>query len=97
MTEFDMSAEVAMPECGFAANHKITITRGSDVYTYWYVQTSPKCRPFDKAKDRDLIELMHPKGQQFALGQIESFTIGAERSYRLQRLGSHAFVIKSLQ
>ncbi len=97
MTEFEVTAGVAKPEYGLTPSHKITITHGSDTFTYWYVQASRSCRPFDKAKDCDLVELMHSKGQQFAVGQFESFAIGTERNDHLQRLNSREFLIKALR
>jgi hypothetical protein len=97
MTEFEVTAGVARPEPGVTPSHQINIRQGPDIFTYWYVQASTSCRPFDKAKDRDLVELMHAKGQQFDIGQFESFAIGAERNYHLERLTRHEFLIKALR
>jgi len=97
MVSFEVSAGVAQPQYGFVPSHKITVTHGSYVYTYWYVQDPITARPFDGKKDRDLVELMHAKGQAFELCQFESFAIGTNRNYHLQRLSSHEFLIKSLR
>jgi hypothetical protein len=77
-------------------SHRINVTDGSDSFTYWYVQEPATARAFDSQKDRDLVELMHAKGQTFQLWQFESFDMGAGRNYHLQRRDSHEFVIKSL-
>ena len=97
MVDFQVSAGVAQPQYGFVPSHKINVTHGSDTFTYWYVQEPVTARAFDSQKDRDLVELMHAKGQSFQLGQFESFAMGADRNYHLQRLSSHEFVIKSLR
>lgn len=97
MLSFDVSTGTAQPAYGFVPSHKITITHGSNTYTYWYVQESNKCRAFDSDRDRDLVELIHAKGQELQIAQFESFAIGTERNYHLQRLSSHEFLIKSLR
>lgn len=97
MLSFDVSTGTAQPAYGFVPSHKITITHDSNTYIYWYVQESNTCRAFDSVRDRDLVELMHAKGQEFQIAQFESFAIDTERNYHLQRLSSHEFLIKSLR
>lgn len=97
MVQFQVSVGVAQPQYGFVPSHKINVTHGSDTFIYWYVQEPATARAFDSPKDGDLVELMHAKGQAFQLGQFESFAIGTNRNYHLQRLTSHEFVIKSLR
>ncbi|MEX8499359.1 hypothetical protein [Leptothrix ochracea] len=97
MVQFQVSAGVAQPQYGFVPSHKISVTDGSDTFTYWYVQDPATARAFNSQEDRDLVELMHAKGQAFQLGQFESFAIGTDRNYHLQRLTIHEFLIKSLR
>jgi len=40
----------AQPGLGKVPVHKITITRGSDAYVYWYAKRSQNCRDFDKKR-----------------------------------------------
>lgn len=96
MVQFEVSVGVAQPQYGFVPSHKINVTHGSNTFTYWYVQEPATARVFDSRKDRDLVELMHAKGLEFRVGQFESFAIGTDRNYHLQRLTSHEFLIKSL-
>jgi hypothetical protein len=97
MPSFEVSPGVAQPKYGFSPSHKITITNDTDIYTYWYVQDPVTSRPFDEMNDHDLVRLMYEKGREYKIGQFESFAIGTERNYHLQRLGSHEFIIKSLR
>lgn len=97
MIEFEESAEGHKSQHGFTPSHKITIKFGSDVYTYWYVQEPVTARPFDKMKDRGLVEIMFEKGKTLGLGQFESFEMKGKGHYHLKRLNSHEFLIKSLQ
>jgi len=97
MVQFQVSAGVAQPQYGFVPGHKISVTDGANTFTYWYVQDPATARTFDLHKDRDLVELMHAKGQVFQLGQFESFAIGQDRNYHLQRLTAYEFLIKSLR
>ena len=97
MVSFDVSSGVALPQYGVVPSHKITVTHGSSINIYWYVQEPATTRPFNKTQDHDLVELMDAKGQEFKLGQFESFAIGTDRNYHLQRLSAHEFLIKSLR
>lgn len=97
MVQFQVFAGVPQPQYGFVPSHKINVAHGSNTFTYWYVQDPATARAFDSKKDIDLVELMHSKGQEFQLGQFESFAIGTDRNYHLQRLTSHEFLIKSLR
>ena len=97
MIPFQVEVGVALPNYGLVPSHKISVTNDSNKYVYWYVQEPATARPFDSKKDRDLVELMHAKGHEFRPGQFESFAIGADRNYHLQRLSSHEFLIKSLR
>ena len=88
----------SQPPEGLVATHKITVgDSGDDVCIYWYVQEPPSALAFDRQKHRDLVELMHAKGQQFEIRGFESFAIGTDRNYHLERLGPREFVIKSLR
>ncbi len=78
-------------------SHKITITQGSDTYIYWYVKSPAISDNFDKTKDMKLVELMHAKGNEMRLGGFESFSIGGQKDYHLERKASHEFIIKRLR
>ncbi|MDP1982855.1 MAG: hypothetical protein Q8K23_09915 [Sulfuritalea sp.] len=97
MVSFEVSSGVALPQYNLVPSHKITVTHGSNVNIYWYVQEPATARPFDGVNDRDLVELMHAKGQEFTLGQFESFAMAPDRNYHLQRLTNQEFLIKSLR
>lgn len=58
-------AGVAQTQYGLVPSHKISVTHGADKYVYWHAQGPVMSRPFDKQKDHDLVELMHPKDQLF--------------------------------
>ncbi len=86
----------AEPQPNFNPSHKITLTHGSEVDVYWYVRDSDTARPFDP-KERDLPELMHTKRLALANTKSVSFSIDADRQYKLEILGTHEFRIRSLR
>lgn len=95
---FFHAAPPQQPPEGLTPSHKITAgDSGDDVSVYWFVQEPSTAPGFDPGKHRDLVELMHAKGQQFKIGGFESFAIGMDRNYHLGRLGPREFTVKSLR
>ncbi len=86
-----------VPPQNVKPSHKITVGEADDVTTYWYVQNPSTAIAFDPRRHHDLVELMHTKGRQFPSDGFESFAIGTERNYHLDRIGPREFIIKSLR
>jgi hypothetical protein len=94
---FQVSRIPEVPPPHIRPSHKITVGEADDVITYWYVQTVTTALAFDPKRHRDLVELIHAKGQQFRSDAFESFAIGTDRNYHLERIGPREFIIKSLR
>jgi hypothetical protein len=63
---------------------------------FWYVKGHHTLRDFQKVKDTGLVELMHTKGIELAVGSFESIATRAS-DYLLTRLGRHEFTITILK
>lgn len=78
-------------------SHKITITKGSDKYVYWYVKENEQVPDFNKMNDNTLIKTMHAKGIEMQVNGFESFKLSNTKDYHLERKGGNEFIIKRLR
>lgn len=97
MIDYKVSFGIPQLVLGITPTHRITIGHATEIFTYWYVQDNSRCQPFNEAKDLALIELMLANSQELVVGQIQSFALGSNRVYRLQRIDAHIFIITSMQ
>ena len=97
MIEYTVSVGTPQLALRITPTHRITIGYANEIFTYWYVQDKSKVQPFDEANDLSLVQLMFAKSQELLPGQNESFALGTNRIYRLQRIDAHVFIITSIQ
>jgi len=96
MDKIDVEVAKPQPSLGITPSHKISITKGSSIFVYWYMKNKPEDRDFDKMKDNRLIKAMHSKGSDMKPADFISFSIGDSKDYHLTCVDSNQFIIKSL-
>ena len=97
MIQMSVSAGIPQLKYGIIPTHKISMAHAEPVLFFYYVAESSEFRQFDEKSDIDLLQLAYAKGSEMKLGQFESFAIGEERNYHLQRVSDTEFVLKSLR